>query len=362
MRISRLRTVRVEVPLKEPFRTAIHDIRSVGCVLVFLDGDDGSVGESYLWLSSTGRLRVLEQMVLSLADFVVGRDPSDIGAIAKAMWADVNLLGYQGVSMFGISAIDAACWDLIGKSEGQPVHRLLGTVRTRIPVYADGGLFVTMTADELQAQARDFVARGYRAVKMRLGRPTWQEDLERIGAVREAIGPEVALLVDANQGYDVKTAIRLGLALADLDVAWFEEPVFAHDLDANARVTAAIETPVAIGQNLYARHEFARALDIGAADILMPDLQRVGGVSEFVKIAHAAEARDVPISPHMFVEHCLPLCGALANCVYAENMPWFAPLLNEPLEMEDGALVIPQRPGLGFTFDPEAVARFTIRD
>jgi len=362
MRISNIRTVRAEVPLKRPFRTAIHDIRTVGCVLVFVEADAGITGESYLWLSSTGRLKVLEEMVRSLAPLVVGRDPHDTGAMGADMWADVNLVGRHGVSMFGISAIDVACWDIVGKAHGVPVHRLLGVTRERIPVYADGGLFVTMSVDELQAEARDFVARGYRAVKMRLGRPRWQEDAERVAAVREAIGPETALLVDANQGYDVKTAIRFGRAIEKDGVAWFEEPVAAHDLEANARVAAEVEAPVVIGQNLYARHEFFRAIAMGSADILMPDLQRVGGITEFLKIAHAAEVAGLPISPHMFAEHSLSLCATLGNCIYAEDMPWFEALFNEPLEMVDGDLVIADRPGLGVTFDPEAVARFAVAD
>jgi L-alanine-DL-glutamate epimerase-like enolase superfamily enzyme len=362
LKITGLRTARVDLPLREPFVTSLHDIRSIGCLLVYLNTDDGVTGESYMWLSSAGRLPVLDAMVKSLADLVVGRDPSDVRAIWQDMWDAVELLDRRGVTMFGISAIDTACWDLMGKAREAPVHRLLGTVRDRVPVYADGGLFTSMTIAELVTQANGFLDKGFRAMKMRIGPPSLAETEQRVAAIREAIGPDVALMADVNQGLNVADAIRLGRALEPYKLAWLEEPIPGHDIAGAARVAAEIDTPVALGQSIYNRYGFAEVMEREAAGVLMPDLQRVGGISEFIKVAHMAEALDLPVTPHLFTEQCLQLCAVLPNCFYAEHISWFETLFAEPLEMEDGCLLVPDRPGLGFTFDPDAVARYRVPD
>ena len=181
-----------------------------------------------------------------------------------------------------------------------------------------------------------------------------------MAAVRAAIGPKIGLMADANQGLTVPHAIRLGRRLEAFDLVWFEEPVQAYDLEGSARVAAELDTPIASGETEYGRYGFRDMLERRSADVLMPDLERVGGITEWVRVAHMAAAHDVPVSPHLFTEHCLQLCGALSNVSYAEHMPWFAPIFQEPVEMVDGALLIPDRPGLGFRFDPDAVGRYAV--
>jgi L-alanine-DL-glutamate epimerase-like enolase superfamily enzyme len=237
---------------------------------------------------------------------------------------------------------------------------LLGACRTSVPTYASGGLWLGHSIDELVAEARSFVAAGFRAMKMRLGRPLIGEDVERVAAVRQAIGPDVVLMADANQGLTVDHAIRLGRRLEGFNLAWFEEPVPAYDLAGSARVAAALDTPIASGETEYARYGFRDMLKAEAADVLMPDLARVGGVSEFVKVAHMADALDIPVSSHIFTEQSLSVMAALGNATYLEHMPWFAALFAEKLEMRDGAVVVPERPGFGFTFDWDAIERWRL--
>jgi len=360
MRIVDLRTIRVEVPLARPIRTAIHDIRSVGALLVILDGGDGLIGEGYIFAPGTRQLPVFEAMVESFRPTLLDADPEFSEALWRRLWRDINFLGHKGVSVFALSAVDMALWDLRGKELGRPIHRLLGGCRTSVPTYASGGLWLGASIDELVAEARGFVARGFRAMKMRLGRPRLEEDVERVGAVRAAIGPGIALMADANQGFTVDHAIRLGRRLEEFDLAWFEEPVPAYDLEGSARVAAALDTPIASGETEYARYGFRDMLRAKAADVLMPDLARVGGVSEFVKVAHMADAVDVPVSSHIFTEHSLTLMAALGNATYLEHMPWFETLIREKLELSDGAFLVPERPGFGFTFDPDAIERYRL--
>jgi L-alanine-DL-glutamate epimerase-like enolase superfamily enzyme len=355
MRITALRTVRVELPIEKPIRTAIHDIRSVGCVLVSLDSDQGLTGESYMFTLSAVRLEVLEAMVKSLEHHVLGQDPHQVEAIWQAMWRDINFFGHKGITVFALSALDTACWDLVGKAAGLPLYKVFGAVRERVKAYASGGLWLSHSTDELVAEAQAFVAQGFRAMKVRVGKPRHGEDIDRVTAVRQAVGPEIELMVDANQGLTVDHAIRLGRGLEGLDLVWFEEPVPAYDLAGHAAVAAALDTPIASGETEYTRHGMAAMLDAKAADILMPDLQRIGGLTEFRKAAHLAESREVPISPHIFSEYSLSIAGSSPNAIYLEHMPWLAPLFREQMVLEEGCIAMPEGPGLGFTFDPDRI-------
>jgi L-alanine-DL-glutamate epimerase-like enolase superfamily enzyme len=256
----------------------------------------------------------------------------------------------------GISALDGALWDAKAKSLGQPLFRLLGGARTQIPVYNSAGLWLSYSEAELVEEAERFIAEGFSAMKMRIGSGDADADIARVRLVRKTIGPKIKLMADANQGLSESQAIRLGRRLEEFDLTWFEEPLPAWDLEGVARVAAALDTPIASGETEYARYGFREMLTLGSADILMPDLQRVGGVSEFMRVGHMAAAYDVPVSSHLFPEASLSLLGAISNANFLEYMPWFSPLYRETIEFRDGNAVIPERPGWGFTFDPERIA------
>jgi L-alanine-DL-glutamate epimerase-like enolase superfamily enzyme len=358
MKITKLRTLPVQVPLAKPIRTSIHHIASAGCLLVFLETDRGIVGESLLFTLNGRRLRLLDEMVRSLEPLVVGSDPDFVERFWSAAWSDTNFIGQSGVPVFGIAAIDGALWDIKGKEAGKPIYRLLGAYRNRIPAYASGGLWLSQSIDELVADAEAFRRAGFRAMKMRLGSAKPADDVERVRAVRAAIGSDIALMADANQSLDVARAIRLGRLLEEFDLAWFEEPLPAYDHEGEAKIAAALDTPIASGETEYTRYGFRRMLELESADVLMPDLERVGGVSEFVKVAHMARAFDVPVSSHIFSEMSLQILGALGNASWLEHMPWFEPLYGEKIPLENGDAVVPDKPGWGFSFDMKAAERF----
>ena len=361
MKITRLRTARVAVPLEKPLRTSIHDIRSVGCVLVYLDTDEGITGEGYAFTLNAVRLGIIEQMIESLGPQVVGNDPHHVEGMWEAMWREINFFGHKGITLFAISALDTACWDLIGKAAEQPLYRLFGACRDSVKAYASGGLWLSLSIDELVAEAKSFLAEGFRAMKLRVGKPRLEEDVERVAAVREAVGPGVDLMVDANQGFSVPHAVRLGRRLEEFGLVWFEEPVPAWDLEGHAAVAAALDTPIASGETEYTRYGMRDMLRAGAVDILMPDLQRVGGFSEFRRVAALAAAEQVPLTTHIFTEQSLAIAGSAPGCIFLEHMPWFAPLYREAMVLHDGKVAMPDRPGVGFTFDDDAVERFRIR-
>jgi len=360
MKVTALETVVVDVPLAKLVGTAIHAMRSVGCVLVKVACDDGVVGQSYIFALNGDRVRSLDEMVQGFADFVVGRDPHDSEGIWHDVWAAMNAMGHRGVTVSALSAIDVALWDAVGKRHEMPLHKLWGGCRDRVDAYATTGLWLTQSIEELVAEAAAFIDQGFRAMKMRIGSERADDDVERVGAVRDAIGPDIDLYVDANQGFTPKQAIRLGRRLEEFNLAWFEEPVAAYDLTGHAQVRAALDIPIASGETEYTRYGMAAMIDASAADVLMPDLQRIGGFSEFRKASALAAANNIAVSSHFFTEQSLCLAGSLHNCGLVEHCDWFAPLFNEDVELADGQLVVPDRPGTGFTFDEEALKRYAI--
>ena len=356
MKVTRVETRCVTVKLDKPIGSALRQLHSFGCILVFVHCDSGVVGENLIFTLNARRTRVLQSMVEEMADLIIGRDAGHIAGFWARAWRDINFLGHKGVPVVGISALDGALWDALGKMSNLPLYRILGGAQDRVPVYHSGGLWLSSSDKELVAEAERFAAAGFRAMKMRLGSPEPATDAARVRAVRTAIGPKIKLMADANQGLTENQAIRLGRALEEFDLTWFEEPLPAWDLDGLARVAAALDTPIASGETEYTRYGFRRMLELRSADILMPDLQRVGGVSEFIRVGHMAESYDIPVSSHLFPETSLQVLGALANTIYLEYMPWFSKIYNETIKFAEGQAIVPERPGWGFTFNQDYVS------
>lgn len=357
-KVTALRTERLVVPLRQPIMSGLGPLTTTGVLLVFLESDAGVVGENLVFTLNNKRLAVLDEMVRSLEPLVVGLDPQFTVRFWSEAWREINFVGHTGVPVMGISAIDGALWDLRGQLAGLPIHRLIGARRSTVPTYASAGLWLSSSIDELQREARGFVEQGFRAVKMRLGKPTAAEDARRVAAVRKAIGPDIALMADANQQLTEGGAIRLGRLLQPYDLAWFEEPLPAYDLEGVSRVAAALDTPIASGETEYTRYGFRRMLELKSADVLMPDLQRVGGVTEFLRVGHMADAFDVPVSSHLFPEMSIQLLAALGNATWLEHMPWFQPLYAGALELREGEMAVPEGPGWGLRLDPAAIRRY----
>lgn len=360
MKITALKTRLVDVPLEKPIATAIHSIRSVGCVLLYLETDQGLVGQSYVFTINAVRLRAFDEMIRGFAHQVVGKDPHYVTQIWSAIWAEINPTGHEGVTISALSALDTACWDLIGKAAERPLHHIFGASRDRVRTYASGGLWLSNSIDELAEEAVSFVNIGFKAIKMRLGKADLQEDAARARAIRAAVGPDIEILSDANQSLTPKNAIKLGRLLEQSQVTWLEEPVARHDLAGQAEVRRALDISIASGETEWTRYGILNTIKAGAADVLMPDLQRIGGLTEMRRVAALAEAYNLPISTHIFTEQSLCIAGSAANCISVEHMPWYAPLFQESMEIVDGDILIPQRHGTGFTFDEAAISRFAL--
>ena len=356
MKVASVTTRAVRLSLDEPILSALGTLHTFGCILVFVRCDDGTIGENLVFTLHDKRTKVLRQMIDELGALAVGRDAGHIADFWARAWKDINFVGHTGIPVMAISAIDGALWDALGKSKHTPLYRLLGGARTSVPAYHSGGLWLSQSEGKLIAEAETFMSLGFKAMKMRLGSPDPAVDAARVRALRKAVGPSITLMADANQSLTVPAAIRLGRMIEECQLAWFEEPVPAYDLQGSADVAAALDTPIASGETEYTRYGFRRMIELGSADVLMPDLQRVGGVSEFMCVGHMARAYDLPVSSHLFPETSLQLLCALSNATYLEYMPWFSKLYNETLDIRDGMATVAERPGWGFTFNLDFVA------
>ena len=360
MKIIKLQTQLVNIPLTKPIKTAIHNMQSVGCVLVSIHSDEGIVGEGYCFALNGVRIKAFNEIVQSFAPMIEGQDTDFIEAIWENIYQSLNAVGQKGMTIGALAAVDTALWDLQGKALNKPLHRIFGACRDRINTYASGGLWLSQDIDELCTEAEGFIDQGFRSMKIRLGKPTWQEDIERVKAVRETIGNDIELLTDANQSLNTKQAIKLGRELEAYNIGWFEEPVSAQNLTGHADIRQKLDINIASGETEYTRYGMKAMLDIQACDILMPDLQRMGGLSEMRKVAALSASYHIPISTHIFTEQSLSIAGSASNCISVEHMPWFETLFNEKMELENGKLLIPERAGIGFTFNKDAIANYKI--
>lgn len=354
MRIESLKTRIVSIPIDPPIRTPVHFIAAVDNVLVEVTTDDGVAGIAYLWCFGRERAAALELLVRDLFGYVKGMDALAREGVQAALWRETNFLGRTGAAWIAASAIDTALWDIAGKALGQPAWKLLGGTDRAVKAYA-GGFFLSDTIEAIVAEAHQRVAEGFRAIKMRCGAKSWQEDIDRVAAIRDAVGPDVDILVDVVQGWSVERALKLGRELERFDLTYIEDPIAFDDIEGMAKLAAELDIPIAAGENDYGRQGFRRLIEARAVDIAMIDLQRAGGISEWMKIAAMAEAWRMPVVPHVFHEISIHMLAALPSAPYLEYMSWWEPLFNERLTLADGAFRPPAKPGLGISFNEDRI-------
>ena len=362
MKITAVRTTLVDVPLERPLVSRIRVSDTMAHLLVDLETDEGLAGQTYLVTFARDWSRAVIELLRGLEAEVRGMDPRETSALYRKMWQVSSMAGRRGLALFAISAIDVAAWDLSAKALGVPLWQMLGGSSAPVDAYASEGLWLTDDLGKLAAEAAELVGRGFRALKMRLGRPREADDLAAARAVRDAIGPETRLMADANQGWDVNYALRVGRKLeeAGIDLTWFEEPIPHDDVAGQARLAAELQTPLATGENAYAPFGFRELIEARAVDVLMPDLGRIGGVTGWMRTAALADAWRLPLASHLFPEQSCHLMAASPTAYYLEHMPWAQPLLAEKLALVDGRVQLPSRPGLGLVWDTGAVKRWTV--
>lgn len=379
MKITEVITHQLLVNVDEPFTSSRGWVyKTKGALVVEIRTDTGLVG----WGDCYGPAAINRAIIDNvLKAGLIGRDPFDVEVLWEELYNKIKDYGLTGMTIASISGIDIALWDLIGKAVNKPIHKLIGgAFRTQLQAYATGLYFKDMNRlnEEAVAEARGYVEQGFKAVKMKIGLGSVKKDIDRVAAVRDAIGPDVQLMVDANHCFNVPQAIAIGRELEKLDILWFEEPISPEDIAGYAELRGKLDIAIAGGENEFAKFSFRHILESRAMDIVQPDVCAAGGITECKKIAAMAQAHSVQCVPHAWGT----AIGLAATMHYLASLPFTPPCLvpippmleyeqtfnpfrdelsSTELTHKNGFVTVPDGPGLGIDVKYEVLERYRVK-
>ena len=354
--IRSLRARAVNVPLEFPVRTSVGVVDTSPLVLLDIETNQGITGRSYVFTYTPLGLAPVRALLDSLERLLEGQlvAPHEI---EKLLQGRFRLLGNTGIVKIATAAVDMAAWDALAQHRGVPLAELLGGRVKAIPAYDSHSMDGPQIGPE---RARRAVAQGLKAIKIKIGHKTLKEDVQSVALIRETIGNDVHLMVDVNQGLSVPEAIRRGRALEPFGLAWIEEPTLQEDYSGHALIRDALKTPVQMGENWFSVDEMHKAIVAGAADFVMPDVMKIGGVSGWLRASALAATYQIPMSSHIFDEISAHLLAVTPTAHWLEKMGLADPILARPLVYENGAALVPDVPGVGIEWNEEAVERFAV--
>lgn len=341
---------------------AIQSFVSQETPIVTVWDDDGARGTGYSYTIGAGGSSIVAVLRDHLLPRLIGRDADAMEAIWRDLLFGVHALSVGPVLSLALAAIDTALWDLRGVRTGLPIARLLGGAHESLPVYTTEGGWLHLSVDELVADAVVMRERGFGGAKVKVGKPTGSEDLERLTAVRDAVGPRFELMVDANQGLRLDQALRRAQLFAPLDLGWLEEPLPADDVEGHARLARSTSLPIAVGESLYSLSQFTAYLRSGACSVVQVDVARIGGITPWLKVAHLAEAHNVAVAPHYLMELHIPLACAVPNGAWVEFIPQLDAITTAVADIRDGRAYPSTAPGLGIAWDWAAIEKHRVAD
>ena len=351
------------LPLSHPMTDATHGIHTkFEVVVVRLESECGRTGYGYTYTIGRGGSAISALIKHDLKPLLLGADASRIEQIWERMWRCLHYVGRGGLASFAISAVDIALWDLKGQKEKQPLWKLLGGHSGQARAYA-GGIDLQLDPDELVEQTNCNLRNGFRAIKIKVGRENLSEDLARVRAVRDCIGPDMPLMVDANMRWSVEQAIRAARSFSDYDVFWFEEPTIPDDYPGMARIATEGGLPVAAGENLHTIFEFRHTIEMGKIAFPEPDVSNIGGITNWMRVAHLAYAHNLQVTSHGVHELHLHLLAAIPNASYLEVHSFgLERFITNPPQLHDGVMCAPDCPGHGVQFDWDKLQGYEVSD
>ncbi len=354
-KIVRVEVFQVDLKPKVKRGDAIQAFHTQETPMVRVFTDDGAEGTGYCYTIGTGGSSVVALIRDYLAPQLLGRDPAMVEEIWKDLFYHTHATAVGAITSLALCAIDTALWDLRCKRAGLPLHVMAGGAQRRIPVYDTEGGWLHISTAQLVANAQKAKSQGLRGVKIKVGKPHVSEDRARLTAVRRAIGDSIELMVDANQGFTVPEAIRRARHFEDLDLAWFEEPLPAEDLNGHVLLRQSTSLPIAIGESIYSISHFREYLQRGACTVIQTDVARIGGITPWLKCAHIAESFNVPICPHYLMELHVGLCAAVPNAPWVEYIPQLDIIMKNDMRIENGHALPFEGPGLGIDWDWKSI-------
>ncbi|MGZ9005333.1 MAG: enolase C-terminal domain-like protein [Burkholderiales bacterium] len=354
LRLKSLRARAVVLKLKRPVVARIATITEWPLILIDLYTEEGIVGRSYLEPYTTKTTKYLIPALHDLGEMLKGRPvaPCDLYSLARK---SLHFVGYQGMSMIAVSGLDMAAWDALAQAAEMPLCVLLGGEVGPVPAYNSNGLWLNEPA-AVAAEALELRDEGgFKGLKLRLGRERPRDDVATIEAVRKAIGEEIELMVDFNQGLHLGEALQRCHMIDALGLAWIEEPIVYDNLDGYVQLAAELKTPVQIGENFYGPRDLYTALQRKACDYVMPDFMRIGGITGWLRAASVAATAGVPMSTHLYPEVAAHVMRVTETAHWLEWQDWADPILEQPFRVDNGRLHVPDRPGVGLKWNEDAV-------
>jgi mandelate racemase len=347
----------VVLKLNRPVVARIATLTDWPLILIDLHTEEGVIGRSYLEPYLCKSMRYLIPTLHDLGEMLKGRRLAPI-EFYEAARKSLHFVGYEGMSMIAVAGLDVAAWDALAKAAGVPLCVMLGGSIGPVPAYNSNGLWLRSPAEVANEAMELREEGGFQGLKLRLGRERLADDLATIEAVRQAVGSQMSLMVDFNQGLHLGEALERCHAIDDLDLAWIEEPIVYDNLEGYARLTADLKTPVQIGENFYGPRALYTALQMKTCDYVMPDFMRIGGVTGWQRAAAIAAAAGIPISTHLYPEVAAHVMRVSETAHWLEWQDWANPILQQPYAVKDGKLHIPDVPGIGLEWDEKAVAAY----
>lgn len=364
MKIRKIETSAYRLPLRQPWGDQTHRVTHIELVVADVEADNGLVGTGFSYTVGVGGKAIQTFLDWYICPTLIGQEIAP-RVNWQQMWTEAHDAGGGGLTTMAIAAVDIAIWDLVAKAQRRPLVQVLGQFRPAIPAYGSG-VNLNLTLPQLEDQVRRWIDRGYPAVKIKVGKPDLAEDVERLAAVRRLLGPDRRLMIDANQGWDVTSAVRAIKAFAPFNPYWVEEPLLSDDIQGHSRLRRLVEVPIAIGENVYTRYQFNEYLRLGACDFVQADVVRVGGITPWLDIAALAQTWNVPMAPHFMLEISGQLLCCIPNAVILEDVEGgsFRDLgvLAVDVGVKNGQFVPPSTPGHGIVFDRDVLARHRLED
>lgn len=357
--VRAIRAVAVEVPMRYVLGTSAAAVRAAPLLLVDVETEEGVTGRTYLFCYLAAAAPAIVSLLAEVERAVRGERIAP-----EALWALLSkrfrLIGVQGIVRMAMAAFDTACWDALAIAANMPLATYLGGSPRPVPAYNSCGLGL-MPPAALADEAEKLLAGGFRAVKLRLGYATLEEDVAALHAVKKRVPGAIKIMVDFNQALSVDEALKRGLALDSEGVSWIEEPIRHDDYRGCAMLARELQTPIQIGENFSEPRAMAEALDLQACDYVMPDLERIGGVTGWRSAAALAAERSIPMSSHLFPEVSAHLLAVTPTAHWLEYVDWADAIVEEPLRIVDGNAIAPARAGNGLTWNKEAVERYRMK-
>lgn len=357
--IRAIRSVAVDVPMRYPLGTSAATLRSAPLLLIDLETEQGITGHAYLFCYISAAAQAMAAMLEEVARTVKGDAVAPVDLWDK-LSRRFRLISVQGIVRMAMSGLDVACWDALAVAAGKPLVSMLGGAPHAIPLYNSSGLGL-MAPEAAADEAEKLLEGGFRAVKLRLGYATLEADLAAVRAVRKRLPDEIALMTDYNQALSVAEAIRRGRALDDEGLYWIEEPIRHDDYLGCARLSRELKTPVQIGENFSQPQAMAQSLAANASDFVMPDLERIGGVTGWMRAAAMAASSGIEMSSHLFPETSAHLLAVTPTRHWLEYVDWANPILEAPLRIESGNAIINDTPGSGIRWNEDAVKQYRMK-